>query len=106
MSQSLERLDNLIDRLRNAIAQDQWEVVAELTGQVQPMTDPVMGELAAGDIDGGLVQERLTELQALCDQAQKGAEGHRAEVLTALRGLSRTRAAARSYEDVSARRNR
>lgn len=106
MSQALERLDDLIDRLRHGITQDQWERVAELTAAVQPTIEPVMAALAQGDIEAGLVQERLTELQALCDQAQRGAEGHRAEVLAALKGLSRTRAAARSYEDVSARRNR
>ncbi len=106
MAQALEQLDELIDRLRHAITQDQWEQVAELTTQVRPATDPVMSELAAGDIDASLVQERLTELQALCDQAQRGAEGHRAEVLAALKGLSQTRSAARTYADVSGRRNR
>ncbi|MDX1633461.1 MAG: SOS cell division inhibitor [Marinobacter sp.] len=105
MAQPLERLDNLIDQLRNAIAQDRWEAVAQLAAQVQPAIEPVMAELAAGDTDPGVVQERLTELQSLCDQAQTGAEGYRAEALAALKGLSRTRAAARSYEDVSSRRN-
>lgn len=106
MTQSLEQLDDLIDRLRHALATDQWQAVGELAGQVPQQVEPVMTELAAGDLDPGAVQERLSDLQLLCDQAQAGAEGHRAEVLAALKGLSRNRSAARTYEDVSARRNR
>ncbi|WP_404361807.1 SOS cell division inhibitor [Marinobacter sp.] len=106
MAQALEQLDTLIDDLRREITKEDWEAVTSLNGRVASRVEAAMSELAAGDISAEAVEERLTDLQALCGQAERGARSAREEILATLKGLNQTRSAARSYEDISTRRSR
>lgn len=104
MAQALELLDTLIDDLRHAISKDDWEEVNVLTTRVIDRVEPVMTELAEGGISPAVVEEKLGTLQHLCEEAKQGVKGHKADLLNTLKGLDRTRTAARTYADVSVRR--
>ncbi|MBS3805100.1 MAG: hypothetical protein KGY54_11160 [Oleiphilaceae bacterium] len=106
MSPALEQLDALIDEIEAAVAAGDWEHVTARIGKVTAHVEPVMDELDSGNLSPTLVQQRLARLQAMCDRAEQGAESNKAEILATLKGLNQTRAAARSYEDVSSRRQR
>jgi hypothetical protein len=106
MSQALEKLDNLIDEIEAAVAASDWIEVTTCIGKVTDYVEPMMAELDRGEVSPTLVQQRLGRRQVMCDQAEQGAESSKAEILTTLKGLNRNRDAARSYEDVSVRRQR
>lgn len=106
MALILEQFDRLLDDMRHALVKEDWEGLAALDVSVRPLVESVMAELRSGEMPVALVQEKLQELQAICQQAQSGAEAAREEARKALEGIRRTSSAARSYQDVSGRRSR
>jgi septation ring formation regulator EzrA len=106
MSQTLEELDNLINEIESAVVVRDWEGVGNSIATVKEHVEAVMRDLDRGEVSYSLVQNRLARLNAMCDRAEQGAESSKAEALATLKGLSRNRNAARSYEDVSVRRSR
>lgn len=106
MAQPLEQLDTLIDAFRQALTTENWQELGVLDGRVRPLVDAVMVDLRDGNLDDGLVRERLEELQAVCGQVQRGAEKARSEAKAALEEMSHGRKAARAYQDVSGGRSR
>lgn len=106
MALSLEQLDTLIDDLRQALTKEDWQTLSELDAKVRPVVAGVMADQEAGDLDQGLVRERLEALLAVCELAQRGAEQARAEAKSALAGMSRNRKATQAYRDISGGRSR
>lgn len=104
MAQALEQLDTFIDDLRHAVVTENWEALAQLDGGVRSRVEPVMDELEAGNLSASLVQERLAQLQTLCDDAEAGARKTKAEILRTLKEVTSSRKAAQTYRDVSVRR--
>lgn len=105
MTHALEQLDTLIDDLRRAVVTENWEALASLNDSVRPQLELVMDELEAGGVSPALVQERLEELRVLCDEGEAGARKAKANILQSLKEVTSSRKAARSYQDVSVRRN-
>ncbi|WP_166265118.1 SOS cell division inhibitor [Marinobacter caseinilyticus] len=104
MTDALEQLDTLIDDLRHAIVTENWETLARLDGRVQACIEPVMAEFEAGERSPSVVQERLQQLQTLCDDAEAGARKTKATILQTLKEVTSNRKAAQTYQDVSVRR--
>lgn len=105
MTQALEQLDTLIDDLRHAVVTEKWESLASLNNSVRPQLESVMDELEAGRVSPTLVQERLEALRVLCDEGEAGARRAKANILQSLKEVTSSRKAARTYQDVSVRRN-
>ncbi|MEX0605962.1 MAG: SOS cell division inhibitor [Marinobacter sp.] len=106
MTQALEQLDTLIDELRHAVTIEDWDSLASLNNSVRPKLESVMDELDAGRLSPTLVQERLEDLRLLCDEGEAGATKAKANILQSLKGVASSRKAARTYQDVSVRRNK
>lgn len=105
MTQALEQLDTLIDDLRHAVVTENWESLASLNDKVRPQLEMVMDELEARRLSPTLVQERLDALRLLCDEGEAGAKKAKANILQSLKEVTSSRKAARTYQDVSVRRN-
>lgn len=105
MTQALEQLDTLIDDLRHAVVTEKWESLASLNDNVRPQLESVMDELEAGRLSPTLVQQRLDALRLLCDEGEAGARKAKANILQSLKEVTSSRKAARTYQDVSVRRN-
>lgn len=105
MTQALEQLDTLIDDLRHAVVTENWEALGRLNDSVRPQLEGVMDELEAGRLSPTLVQERLGSLRLLCDEGEAGAKRAKANILQSLKEVTSSRKAARTYQDVSVRRN-
>ncbi|MDV2077638.1 flagellar protein FliT [Marinobacter xestospongiae] len=103
MANSLEQLDTLMDAIRHALTQQDWEAIAKLDAEVRPVVDQVMASHHDGDLSMEVVHERLEQLQALCDDARAGAETARAEAKAGLDEMRQTRNATRAYQDISGR---
>lgn len=105
MTQALEQLDTLIDDLRHAVVTENWEALGSLNDSVRPQLESVMDELEVGGFSPTLVQERLEALRVLCDEGEAGARKAKANILQSLKEVTSSRKAARTYQDVSVRRN-
>lgn len=103
MSDPITDLDVLIDQLKQALSDADWDRIAELDGTLSDCVAPAMSALERGELSPASVQQRLEQLQAFCDQAQAGADQARTEALKALKEINRNRSAARAYQDVSGR---
>ncbi|SDX08034.1 hypothetical protein [Marinobacter mobilis] len=106
MALILEQFDRLLDDMRHALVKEDWQGLSVLDASARPLVESLMAELRSGEVPTPLVQERLEELQAICQQAQSAAVASRDEARKALEGMRRTSSAARTYQDVSGRRSR
>lgn len=104
MTTPIADLDALITQLHQALANADWDTIAQLNATVSTRVSPVIAAMEQGDVSPALVQQRLEQLRQFCDQAQAGAEQVRSETLQALKDVSRNHSAARAYQDVSGRK--
>lgn len=106
MTNALEQLDALIDELRLALAREYWEGLLRLNESVRRHVEPVMEDLARGDVASEVVAERLQALQEFVEAGQQKAGLARDSLRTTLGEVSRNRTAAQTYQTVSSRRSR
>lgn len=102
----LKVMDQLIEALADALADKDWDRLAELNSQVKATVEPVMAQLEAGEVSVEPVRERLERLQTFCDAASAGAAEARQEAEQALKGVNRNKNAARAYQSVSTNRSK
>ena len=97
----LEAIDTLIEHLKTALSEQNWEELSQLNQLVRPTVDPLMEALEAGELGAEPVRERLARLQTFCDRANISANDAKAEAKRALEGVNQNRSAARAYQNVS-----
>lgn len=97
----LDRFDQLMADLGCALADQDWDALVLLNGQVKPTIEPLMTSLEAGQADPELVRTRIEELRQFLDAAGEGAAQAKAEAEQALKGVNRNRSAAKAYQNVS-----
>ncbi|MFO8140451.1 MAG: SOS cell division inhibitor [Marinobacter sp.] len=97
----LENLDRLRSELHQALAEQNWEQLAELNTRVKPAVEPLMVELEAGRVDPALIRDRLEALNEFVESANQVAVKARDEARESLKGVNENRNAARAYENVS-----
>lgn len=97
----LDAIDTLIDHLKKALSEQEWDELTRLNQLVRPTLEPVMTALEAGELDPEPVRERLAELQTFCDRANISANEAKAEAKRALEGINQNRSAAKAYQNVS-----
>lgn len=97
----LDAIDNLINQLKTALSEKDWDELARLTQLVRPTIDPVMEALESGELDPEPVRTRLAEIQEFCDRADNSANEAKAEARQALEGINQNRSAAKAYQNVS-----
>jgi flagellar protein FliT len=101
VSEQLEAVDNLIEHLKTALAEKNWDELSRLNELVKPTIEPVMVALEAGEVGSEPVRERLAALQTFCDRANISANEAKAEAQEALKGVNQNRSAAKAYQNVS-----
>lgn len=106
MALIIEQFDTLLDDMRQALVKEDWQGLSVLDESARPLVESLMAELRDGMVSASLVQDKLAQLQELCQQAQSGAVNARDEARKALEGMRKTSSAARTYQDVSGRRSR
>lgn len=97
----LDAIDTLIDHLKTALSEKDWDELSRLNQLVRPTIEPVMVALEAGELDPEPVRERLASLQTFCDRANNSATQAKAEARAALEGINQNRSAAKAYQKVS-----
>lgn len=102
----LESLDQLRSELDQALAAQDWELLAELNTRVKPAIEPLMTELEQRRIDPALIRDRLDALNQFVEAANQAALKARDEARESLKGVNENRTAARAYQNVSTNRQR
>lgn len=97
----LRPLDTRIKELQAALEARDWELLGQLNSDIAGLLEPAMQALEAGQISPSAVQKRLQALQTFCDDAEAGAREARDEASRVLKGVGRSRQAARTYASVS-----
>lgn len=97
----LDAIDTLLDHLKTALSDKDWDELSRLNQLVRPTIEPVMAALEAGELDPEPVRERLANLQDFCDRANNSAIDAKAEAKKALEGINQNRSAAKAYHNVS-----
>ena len=97
----LDAIDTLIDHLKKALSEQDWDELSRLNQLVRPSLEPVMAALEAGEIDPEPVRDRLAKLQTFCDRANISANQAKSEAKSALEGINQNRSAAKAYQNVS-----
>lgn len=100
----LEHLDQLLADLGRALADQDWDAMAQLNNRVKPAIEPLMAALEAGELEPEPVRLRLEELQQFIDAADESARRARKEAEDGLKGVNRNRSAARAYQNISSNR--
>lgn len=100
----LEQFDQLMGDMARALADQDWDRLSELNGQVRSKVEPLMAALAAKSLDAEQVRTRLEEMQQLVDAASQGANKARQEAQAALKGVNQNRSAAKAYQNISSNR--
>lgn len=96
-----DAIDTLLDHLKTALSEKDWDELSRLNQLVKPTIEPVMAALEAGELDAEPVRERLASLQAFCHEADTSANQAKAEARKALEGVDQNRSAAKAYQNVS-----
>ncbi|MDL0430086.1 SOS cell division inhibitor [Marinobacter sp. TBZ242] len=102
--EQLEAVDTLVEDLKTALAEKNWEELSRLNERVKPTIEPVMAALEAGELSPEPVRERLATLQTYCDRANISANEAKAEAQKALKEINQNRSAAKAYQNVSLNR--
>lgn len=102
--EQLEAVDTLVEYLKTALAEKNWEELSRLNELVRPTIEPVMAALEAGDLKPEPVRERLATLQTFCDRANISANEAKTEAQKALKEVNKNRSAAKAYQNVSSSR--
>ncbi|MDK8463919.1 SOS cell division inhibitor [Marinobacter sp. SS13-12] len=102
--EQLEAVDTLVEHLKTALAEKNWEELSRLSKLVKPTIEPVMTALEAGELSPEPVRERLATLQTYCDRANISANAAKAEAQQALKEVNQNRSAAKAYQNVSSNR--
>jgi len=97
----LEAIDTLVEHLKTALSEQNWDELSRLNQLIKPTVDPLMASLEAGELDPEPVRERLARLQTFCDRANISANEAKAEAKRALEGVNQNRSAAKAYQNVS-----
>ncbi len=97
----LDAIDTLINQLKTALSEQDWDELSRLTQLVRPRIDPVMEALESGELAPEPVRSRLAEIQGFCDRADISANEAKAEARKALEGVNQNRSAAKAYQNVS-----
>ncbi|MDI9245921.1 SOS cell division inhibitor [Marinobacter sp. CHS3-4] len=97
----LEAIDTLIEHLKTALSEQNWEELSRLNQLVKPTLEPLMQALEIGELGAEPVRERLAQLQTFCDRANISANDAKAEAKRALEGVNQNRSAAKAYQNVS-----
>ncbi len=100
----LDQFDQLMTELGRALADQDWDRLSELNGQVQARVAPLMAALEAQELDAAEVRTRLEEMQQLVEAANQGAVKARHEAKAALQGVNQNRNAAKAYQNISSNR--
>ena len=104
VAEQLEAVDTLVEHLKTALAEKNWDELSRLNDLVKPTIEPVMAALEAGELSPEPVRERLAALQTFCDRANISANEAKAEAQKALKGVNQNRSAAKAYQNVSLNR--
>lgn len=102
--EQLEAVDALVEQLKIALAESNWEELSRLNERVKPTIEPVMAALEAGEVSPEPVRQRLATLQTFCDRANISANEAKAEAQKALKEINQNRSAAKAYQNVSSTR--
>ncbi len=102
--EQLEAVDTLVEHLKAALADKNWEELSRLNELVKPTIEPVMAALEAGELSPEPVRARLATLQTFCDRANISANEAKAEAQSALKEVNQNRSAAKAYQNVSLNR--
>jgi recombinational DNA repair ATPase RecF len=97
----LAYLDRLMADLGRALADKDWDAMAQLNNKVKPAVEPLMAALEAGALEPEPVRLRLEELKQFIDAADESARIARKEAEDGLKGVNRNRSAAKAYQNVS-----
>ncbi|WP_417566145.1 SOS cell division inhibitor [Marinobacter sp.] len=97
----LEHLDRLMADLGRALADKDWDAMAQLNDKVKPAVEPLMAALESGELEPEPLRLRLEELQQFIDAADESAHIARKEAEDGLKGVNRNRSAARAYQNIS-----
>ncbi|ROU01745.1 SOS cell division inhibitor [Marinobacter sp. R17] len=103
MPNALESLDRLINAFREALSQDDWETLGQVSQSVQPTVSAVVAD-ERNDRDE--LEQRLQTLQQLMDDAARRATESRDTAARELRGMNQNRNALQTYANVRARGRR
>ncbi|NMT64734.1 SOS cell division inhibitor [Marinobacter orientalis] len=104
--EQLKAVDTLVEQLKTALAEKNWEELSRLNEKVKPTIEPVMVALEAGELSPEPVRKRLATLQTFCDRANISANEAKAEARQALKGVNQNRSAAKAYQNVSSNRRK
>lgn len=100
----LTSVDQLLAKLGEALADQDWDELISLNTQVKPALEALIKTLETGEVEPEPVRARLEELRQFLDAAGNGATRAKAEAEQALKGLNRNHSAARAYGNVSTTR--
>lgn len=103
MPNALESLDRLINAFREALSQEDWETLGQVSQSVQPTVSAAVAD-EANDRDE--LGQRLQTLQQLMDDAARQATESRDTAARELRGMNQNRNALKTYANVRARGRR
>ncbi|WP_148862325.1 hypothetical protein [Marinobacter fonticola] len=103
MPAALESLDRLLDDFRHALSLDDLDEINRVNDAVRPTIQAAVAEVRDGAVEAGALEERLTDLQALTEQASQGAFKARDEAARGLRDINQNRHAANAYANVKNR---
>lgn len=103
MPNALESLDRLINAFREALSQEDWETLGQVSQSVQPTVSAAVADEAN---DRGELGQRLETLQELMDEAARQATESRDTAARELRGMNQNRNALKTYANVRARGRR
>lgn len=102
----MNKLDQLIAALEQALSDQDWDELVRLNEQVKPAIESVMESLEAGHEEPEQVRVRLETLRRFVETAGAGASQAKAEAEAALKGVSRNRNAAQAYAHISSTRSK
>ena len=98
MTESIERLENLIEQVQRCVNDEDWEGLAELDEQTRQSVLEAREQSQQGLVDPDRLAEQIERLKALYDQAREEVRGFRDETAQTIRETTRNQHAARAYQ--------
>jgi|GEM_PF-4875129 len=101
MAQHAESLSNVLEEISEALEGDDWGSLELLTEQAKTVAMGIMNAVRNGELDSGVAQDLLQDLQAALDEVSSQAEDARTASAKAISDSQKTGKAASAYARIS-----
>lgn len=101
---AMAHLDQLLEHMRQALKDQDWELISRLNPEMKPAIEPLLEALEQGQLPAETVRSQLQRVQAFIDAADCFALQAKAAAQLELKEVDRNSSAAKAYHKVSSSR--